>query len=650
MSEFINPPKHTLSTEHKPHLENFDAYSAMYKESVEDPQKFWKKYGSELLTWFRPFQTVMSGELSKGNIAWFSDGELNVCFNCVDRHARNYPNKVAIIGVGDELGDSKRITYSELLDQVCRLANVLKHYGIQKGDTVAIYMPMIPEAAVAMLASARIGAVHTVVFAGFSSEALRDRINDAGCKILLTADQGKRGGKIIQLKSIADDALLQCPTVKHVIVYKHTSDVNVPFRGPRDLDWNEKCAERRPFCPPVPMNAEDPLFLLYTSGSTGKPKGLMHTQAGYLLGATMTLKYTFDVHDNDIFACMADVGWITGHSYSVYGPLSNGFTTLFFESVPTYPTAARYWQTIEEFKITHFYTAPTAIRALKRLGDEFASKHKMDSLRVLGTVGEPINPEAWNWYNKVIGKEKCAIVDTYWQTETGSFIAAPYATITPTKPGSCTLPQFGISLEILKAEDGTVLHEKEATGVLCISKPWPSMARTILNDHKRYLEAYFQPYPGYYFSGDGARRDKDGYFWIQGRVDDVINVSGHRLSTAEIESALVLHPRCAEAAVIGAPDDITGQSIVAFCSLKPGNKDIVMAIAELTQQVRRIIGPFATPKRIFVTADLPKTRSGKIMRRILRKIVCGESDQLGDLSTLADPSVIPALIQLVKAS
>ena len=595
----------------------------------------------------------------EGDVAWFLGGELNASYNCIDRHAATDPDRIAIIWEADEPGYSESWTYKRLMQETCRFANVLYKYGIRKGDAVAIYMPMVPEAAVAMLACARIGAIHSVVFAGFSAEALRDRINDAKCKILITADQGKRGGKTVHLKKTADDAVQHCPSIDKVIVFQRTGDMEVPFHQPRDVWWHEETVNQRPYFPPQPMNSEDPLFMLYTSGSTGKPKGVVHTHAGYLLGALTTLKYVFDAHPNDVFGCMADVGWITGHTYIVYGPLALGVTTVMFESVPTYPDASRYWQMVDEHKITQLYTAPTAIRALRRLGDEPVKPYKLDSLRVLGSVGEPINPEAWLWYYEVVGRKKCMVVDTYWQTETGSHIIAPIPGVTKTKPGSATFPVFGIDVALLDPTTGKELHGPGVSCVLAIRAPFPSMARTVYNNHQRFLETYMKPYLGYYFTGDGAHRDKDGFIWIEGRLDDVINVAGHRLSTAEIEAALVLHPACAEAAVVGITDELTGQAIVCFVTLK-SHGDIPALEKAFVNQVRTVIGPFATPKKVAVVDDLPKTRSGKIMRRILRKIAGREvvladasdvevmRNKLGDLSTLADPSVVEHLLKKFK--
>lgn len=631
-------------------LKSFEEYKALYSESLSNNEKFWAEQARQQLVWHKDFSIVRHGSFTDGNLAWFLDGELNVSYNCVDRHALATPNKVAILHNGDNPDDVRKVTYNELLNEVCRVANYLKSEGLTKGDAVAIYMPTIPEAIFAMLACARLGVVHSVVFGGFSAEALASRVQDAGCKIIITADQGIRGGKPVHLKQIVDDALwsFPCPSVKRVLVFKNTSNSKVPFHPPRDVYWQDLMKLQRPYCPPVWVNSEDPLFLLYTSGSTGKPKGVMHTSAGYLLQVTMTLRYIFDYHPNDVHACVADIGWVTGHSYIVYGPLSNGACTVTFDSIPTFPDAGRYWDLVDRFKITQFYTSPTAIRALMKFGKDPLAKYSLSSLRVLGSVGEPINPEAWRWYNDEVGRGKCTIVDTYWQTETGAIMIAPIPGAIATKPGSASLPFFGVEPVIVDPTSGKILEGNGVTGVLAIARPWPSMARTILGDHDRFMLTYLQPYPGLYFTGDGAERDADGYYWIRGRVDDVINVSGHRLGTAEIESALVAHPSCAEAAVIGAPDDLTGQAIYCFCILRDGFKSDEDAEKNLKQSVRSHIGPFATPKHVFLVPNLPKTRSGKIIRRILRKIAAHEEDQLGDLTTLNDPAIVQVIIDMVK--
>jgi acetyl-CoA synthetase len=620
---------------------DFDSYRKMYAQSMDDPEGFWRDQAEEHIEWFHTFSQVSDCDFTQAMNAWFLGGKLNVCYNCVDRHIATRSDKVAILWEGDEPGDTRRITYRELQREVCKLANVLRHNGIRKGDRVAIYMPMIPEAAFAMLACTRIGAVHNVVFAGFSAEALRDRIQDARCKAVITADEGRRGRKTIPLKRPVDEAVMACPTVQHVFMVRHTG-AKVPFYEPRDIDLGDAMQRERPYCPVEHMDSEDTLFLLYTSGSTGKPKGISHTSAGYLLYTMLTHRYVFDYREDDIFACVADIGWITGHSYVVYGPLANGATTVMFESVPTYPDAGRYWDMVERLKITQFYTAPTAIRAIARMGDEFVKKYDRSSLRVLGTVGEPINPESWQWYYHVVGEGRCNIVDTWWQTETGGIMITPLAGATPTKPGSATFPFFGIE-PVLLGDDGKEI-EGEAAGLLAIKRPWPGMARSIQGDHQRFAQTYLNSFPGYYLTGDGCRRDADGYYWITGRVDDVINVSGHRMGTAEVESALVSHPGCAEAAVVGFPHEIKGQGIFAYVIIKEGFDIDSELIGELRNEVRTHIGPIAVPDQILIAPGLPKTRSGKIMRRILRKIASMEIDELGDVSTLADPSVVEQLI------
>ena len=618
------------------------AYQRLYRQSVDDPQSFWGEQAKAFLDWFKPWDEVSSGSLSKGDIRWFSGGQLNISHNCIDRHLAKRGDQVALIWEGDDPKDSASITYKQLHEQVCRLANVLRQRGVKKGDRVCIYMPMIPEAAYAMLACTRIGAVHSVVFGGFSPDALRDRILDADCRTVITADEAVRGGKLIPLKSNVDKALASCPNVSTVLVVKRTGN-KVGWDEKRDLWYGEAVQQVGADCPAEPMDAEDPLFILYTSGSTGKPKGVLHSSAGYLLQAAMTHKYVFDYHDGDIYWCSADVGWVTGHSYIVYGPLANGATSLIFEGVPNYPDTSRFWQVIDKHQVNIFYTAPTALRALMREGEAPVKKTSRSSLRLLGSVGEPINPEAWEWYFKVVGEQRCPIVDTWWQTETGAIMITPLPGATDLKPGSATRPFFGVQ-PVLLDEQGKEI-EGPGAGVLAIKASWPSQIRSVYGDHKRMLETYFTAYPGYYFSGDGARRDEDGYWWITGRIDDVINVSGHRIGTAEVESALVLHDAVAEAAVVGYPHDVKGQGIYAFVTTMNGVEPSDELKKELLSLVGKEIGSFAKPELIQWAPGLPKTRSGKIMRRILRKIACNELDSLGDTSTLADPSVVDSLIE-----
>ena len=625
------------------HVRSLDDYAALYKRSVEDPESFWAEQAKTRLTWDREFDTVMDVDLPTGSIGWFLGGKLNAAYNCVDRHVATKGDKTAILWEGDNPDQTREITYRELHRLVSQMANVFKRHGIRKGDRVAIYLPMIPEAAIAMLACARIGAIHTVVFAGFSAEALRDRIQDAEACAVVTADQGLRGGKIIPLKRTVDEAVMACPSVRNVFVTKRT-EAKVPFFPPRDVDLDEAMAVQRPYCPAESVDAEDTLFLLYTSGSTGRPKGIAHTTGGYLLYTALTHQYVFDYREDDVYACVADVGWITGHSYVVYGPLVNGATTVMFESTPLYPDPGRYWDMVQRHKITQFYTAPTALRAVAREGDDWVTKYDRSSLRILGTVGEPINPDTWEWYYNVVGEKRCAIVDTWWQTETGGIMITPLPAATATKPGSATLPFFGVQPVVLD-EHGNEIEGNGVSGLLAIKQAWPSMARTIQDDHPRFLQTYLSPYKGYYFTGDGCRRDEDGYYWITGRVDDVINVSGHRMGTAEVESALVNHPACAEAAVVGFPHEIKGQGIFAYVVLAEGWDADAELVGELRGEVRHRIGPIATPDHILITTGLPKTRSGKIMRRILRKIAERQTDSLGDTSTLADPSVVAALIE-----
>ncbi|KAM3436244.1 hypothetical protein NHJ13734_005184 [Beauveria thailandica] len=642
----LSPPEKMLAKHpSKPHLANTEEYQKLYKESITDPTKFWGTQARDLLSWTRDFDTVYSGSLQGGDSKWFVEGELNASYNCVDRHALKDPNRVAIIYEADEAGHGRNVTYSELLRDVCKVAWTLRKMGVKKGDTVAIYLPMIPEAIVAILACIRLGAVHSVVFAGFSADSLRDRVLDADSRVVITSDEGKRGGKLIGTKKIVDDALKQCPNVRNCLVFRRTG-TEVPMQEGRDVWWHDEVEKWPNYIAPEPMNSEDPLFLLYTSGSTGKPKGIMHTTAGYLLGCALTGRYVFDIHDGDRFFCGGDVGWITGHSYVVYAPLLLGITTVVFEGTPAYPNFSRYWDIINKHQITQFYVAPTALRLLKRAGDEYVTG-EMKHLRVLGSVGEPIAAEVWKWYYDIVGRKESQIVDTYWQTETGSHVITPLAGVTATKPGSASLPFFGIEPAIIDPLSGEEIHGNDVEGVLAFKQAWPSMARTVYGAHKRYMDTYFNVYPGFYFTGDGAARDHEGFYWIRGRVDDVVNVSGHRLSTAEIEAALIEHTAVAEAAVVGVNDELTGQAVNAFVAVKEGNEINDALRKEFIMQVRKSIGPFAAPKAVFVVTDLPKTRSGKIMRRILRKILAGEEDQLGDTSTLSDPSVVDQIIATV---
>ena len=622
------------------HLDN-DAYLRLYQQSVEQPDTFWAEQAKAFLSWFKPWDQVHASDLKQGRAEWFKGGQLNVAYNCIDRHLQQRGEQIAIIWEGDNPAESAHITYNKQHHNVSRLANVLKSRGVKKGDRVCIYMPMIPEAAYAMLACARIGAVHSVVFGGFSPDALRDRILDADCRAVITADEGVRGGKYIPLKANVDKALQSCPDVSTVVVVERTQG-DVAWVEGRDLWYHQALKEVEADCPAEPMDAEDPLFILYTSGSTGKPKGVLHTTGGYLLGAAMTHKYVFDYHEGDIYWCTADVGWVTGHSYIVYGPLANAATTLMFEGVPNYPDASRFWQVIDKHQVNTFYTAPTALRALMREGEAPVKATSRSSLRLLGTVGEPINPEAWEWYFHVVGDTRCPIVDTWWQTETGSILITPLPGATDLKPGSATRPFFGVQ-PVLLDEQGKEI-EGPGAGVLAIKASWPSQIRSVYGDHQRMIDTYFKPYPGYYFTGDGARRDEDGYYWITGRVDDVINVSGHRIGTAEVESALVLHDAVAEAAVVGYPHDVKGQGIYAYVTLMNGQEPSDELKKDLLALVGKEIGSFAKPELIQWAPGLPKTRSGKIMRRILRKIACNELENMGDTSTLADPSVVDSLI------
>ena len=621
-------------------------YAGRYAQSVEDPDGFWKKEAARL-DWVKPFTKVSDVSWRPDNlhIRWFEDGTLNVAANCIDRHLARRGNQTAIIWEGDDPKDSKRISYRQLHEEVCRFANVLKARGVAKGDRVTIYLPMIPEVAYAMLACARIGAVHSVVFGGFSPDSLAGRITDCDSRLVITADEGLRAGRPVPLKANTDEALKKAPDVSDVIVVRRTGG-KVTMKEGRDRWYHEEAAKVSPDCPAEAMGAEDPLFILYTSGSTGKPKGVLHTSAGYLLYAAATHHYVFDYHEGDVYWCTADVGWVTGHSYILYGPLANGATTLMFEGVPNYPTTSRFWEVIDKHKVNIFYTAPTAIRALMREGDAPVKRTSRASLRLLGSVGEPINPEAWLWYHRVIGDGRCPIVDTWWQTETGGILISPLPGATDLKPGSATKPLFGIVPQIVDAE-GEVL-EGAVTGNLCIARSWPGQMRSVYGDHQRFIDTYFKTYPGKYFTGDGCRRDADGYYWITGRVDDVINVSGHRLGTAEVESALVGNIQVAEAAVVGYPHDIKGQGIYAYVTLKQGVSPSDLLNAELKAFVGHEIGPIAKPDVIQFAPGLPKTRSGKIMRRILRKIAEGDTKSLGDISTLADPSVVEDLVQNAK--
>ena len=622
---------------------NAEQYAQMYAQSVNDPESFWAEQAENYLTWFKKWDKVLDWSFNDDAfIRWFEGGKLNVSYNCLDRHLDTRGDQVAIIWEGDSPDEDRKITYRELHTEVSKFANVLKSRGVKKGDRVSIYMPMIPEAAVAMLACARIGAVHSIVFGGFSPDALRDRVDDAECGVIITSDQSMRGGKRVPLKTNADKAMEQCPTVHTCIVVKRGGDP-VKWQEGRDIWYHEALADASADCPPEEMDADDPLFILYTSGSTGKPKGALHTTGGYLLQAAMTHKLVFDYKEGEIYWCTADVGWVTGHSYIVYGPLTNGATSLMFEGIPTYPDAGRFWDVCDKHNVSIFYTAPTAIRMLMGQGDKFVERAKLSNLRLLGTVGEPINPEAWEWYYRVVGRNKCPIVDTWWQTETGAHMLTPLPGATPLKPGSATTPFFGVQPCLLD-EKGMEIDSNPAEGILCIKFPWPSIMRTVYNNHPRFIETYFAMYPGYYFTGDGARRDEDGYYWITGRVDDVLNVSGHRLGTAEIESALVLHPSVAEAAVVGYPHELTGQGIYAYVTLMTGVEGTEELKKELGDLVRKEIGPIAKVNLLQFAPGLPKTRSGKIMRRILRKIAANELDSLGDTSTLADPTVVESLV------
>ena len=640
MSEKRFPPSSAFAA--NAHI-NATKYAEMYATSIADPDAFWHEHGKRI-DWIKPFSITKNVSYAHPDVSikWFEDGVLNVSANCIDRHLETRGEQTAIIWEGDNPEDSKHVTYREMHTQVCKMANVYKNLGVSKGDRVVLYMPMIPEAAYAMLACARIGAVHSIVFAGFSPEALAARVDGCKASLVVTADEAPRGGRNTALKSNVDKALAICGDVATLVVERTGADVGM--KQGRDHSFSAAMADASSDCAPEPMNAEDPLFILYTSGSTGAPKGVVHTTGGYLVWASMTHEMVFDYHDGDIYWCTADVGWVTGHSYIVYGPLANGAQTLMFEGVPTYPDASRFWQVCEKHKVNQFYTAPTAIRALMGQGNEFVDKCDLSSLKLLGTVGEPINPEAWNWYNDVVGKGNCPIVDTWWQTETGGHLLTPLPGATTTKPGSATNPFFGVQPVILDPTTGAELTSTEAEGVLCIKDSWPGQMRTVYGDHDRFVKTYFSDFKGYYFSGDGCRRDADGYYWITGRVDDVLNVSGHRMGTAEVESALVAHPKVSEAAVVGYPHDIKGQGIYCYVTLMAGEVSSEELRLELRSWVRKEIGPIASPDLIQWAPGLPKTRSGKIMRRILRKIAENDYGALGDTSTLADPSVVNELI------
>jgi acetyl-CoA synthetase len=623
-----------------------ESYTALYQRSLSDPDGFWREQAG-ILDWFRPptkvKRTSFAGDVE---IRWFEDGELNVCYNCVDRHLPQRGNQVAIIWEADDPKYHTKITYRELHDRVCRLANVLKAQGVRNGDRVTIYLPMIPEAAYAMLACARIGAVHSVVFGGFSVDSLSDRLRDANSTLLITADGGLRGGRNVPLKANADEAVAKSGLDVKILMFRHTG-LTVSMKEGRDLDAGALMRAAEPDCPAEPMSAEDPLFILYTSGSTGKPKGVLHTSGGYLVYVALTHKYVFDYREGDVYWCTADVGWVTGHSYILYGPLANGATTLMFEGVPNYPSTSRFWEVVDKHLVTIFYTAPTAIRALMQQGEEPVRRTSRKTLRLLGSVGEPINPEAWRWYHRVVGDERCPVVDTWWQTETGGILISPLPGATELKPGSATLPFFGVRPAIVDGEGRQL--EGACEGNLVLLDSWPGQMRSVYGDHERFVQTYFSTFPGMYFTGDGARRDEDGYYWITGRVDDVINVSGHRLGTAEVESALVLHPAVAEAAVVGYPHDLKGQGIFCYVTLQSGVEPSDELRSELLAHVRREIGPIATPDVVQWAPALPKTRSGKIMRRILRKIAAHDFENLGDISTLADPAVVDSLVQDRKA-
>ena len=648
MSEAMYPVKDDIRS--RAYIQTMEEYQRLYRLSMDNPEWFWGEQ-AKTLTWFHPWTSVLDADYEEADFAWFSGGRLNACFNCVDRHLPTLADRTAIIWAQDEPGVYTHISYRELKHNVCRVAKVLLHHGVKKGDRVCLYMTMIPELIYTMLACARIGAVHSVVFGGFSSESLRDRIVDAHCKVVVTANEGLRGGRKVPLKKTVDRAVEGMTFVSTVLVARRT-EAEVDMEPGRDYWLDEECSKQRSTCTHEWMGSEDPLFVLYTSGSTGKPKGLMHTTGGFMTYAAYTHKLVFDYHPGDIYFCAADIGWVTGHSYIVYGPLANGATSVIFESTPLYPDAGRYWRIVDDLGVNILYTAPTALRALAQAGDEWIKRYSRKSLRILGTVGEPINPEVWRWYHDVIGDGRCTVVDTWWQTETGGILITPLPGVTPTKPGSATLPFFGVKPVIVDPSTGVVMEGNGVSGALCLGTPWPGQARTVFGDHKRFRETYLTQYPGYYFTGDGARRDEDGYYWITGRIDDVMNVSGHRLGTAEVESALVAHESVAEAAVVGYPHAIKGQGIYCYVLLNKGfgKEDPEQLIGALKEQVRQAIGAFAAPDVIHIAAGLPKTRSGKIMRRILRKIAASEYERLGDVSTLAEPDVVNSLIEEHRAA
>lgn len=644
MANKIFPPGDTDYPIANAHVNSMEAYRKTYEESVRDPEAFWANV-AERLTWFKKWDKVQDFDFVNANIKWFEGGKLNACYNCLDRHVEaGHGDQTALIWEGNAPDEDKTFTYGELLQEVKRFANVLKAQGVGKGDRVCIYLQMIPELAISMLACARIGAVHSIVFGAFSAEAVRDRINDSSCKLLITQDTAFRGPRSgIPMKANADDAVAEAPSIERTIVVRRTGD-DVNFDASRDLWWHDAMAQASDDCPPEQMDAEDPLFILYTSGSTGKPKGVLHTTGGYLVYTSYTHEVVFDYHEGDIYCCAADIGWITGHSYIIYGPLANRAITTMFESIPTYPDFGRYWQMVDKHQINIFYTAPTALRALMKEGDDWVKQHKRSSLRLLGTVGEPIKEPEWLWYYNVVGDGRCPIVDTWWQTETGGILMSPLPATTPLKPGSATFPFFGIE-PVIVDENGTELEGNPASGYLCIKTAWPGLMRTVYGDHERFRETYFDRFPGYYMTGDGALRDEDGYYWITGRVDDVLNISGHRLGTAEVEGAIGQHLTVAEAAVVGFPHEIKGQGVYAYVTLMTGETPSDEIEAGIKQEVRQHIGPHATPDKIQFTPALPKTRSGKIMRRILRKIAEGDVSNLGDVSTLADPTVVDSLVE-----